>query len=244
MKTGIIIQARTGSTRLPKKMLLPFCENENLLDIAIAKAKSTGYPVVLATSNNQEDKQLKKIADQNKILFFAGDENNVLKRFIDAAEAFNLDVIIRYCADNPFIQADYIAQLIKEYEKAPHSYISFFTDNDLPSIKTHYGFFTELVELKALRSVYQKTSENIFLEHVTNYIYTHPEIFKIKKVRFPFKEPVNKIRLTIDTEKDFEVAAHLFKNYSDASPELLIEKISENREILNSMHEQVVINSK
>ena len=39
MRTGIIIQARTGSTRLPNKMVMPFFEGKTILEILIDRIK-------------------------------------------------------------------------------------------------------------------------------------------------------------------------------------------------------------
>ncbi|MCE3280294.1 MAG: hypothetical protein K0S44_2485 [Bacteroidetes bacterium] len=244
MKIGILIQARTGSTRLPGKIVLPFHETETLLDIIISKSKMPGYPVVLATSNNKSDEVLRSFADKHKISFFSGEENNVLQRFIAAAEANDFDVVIRVCADNPFIQVDYINSLIETFLKEEHDYISFFTKGDVPAIKTHYGFFTEMVEVKALKKIATLTTENLYLEHVTNFIYTHPESFRIKKLSFPFKEPDDKIRLTIDTKDDFRLASYLYSLYKDYKPKDLIKQVEKDPELLKVMAEQVIVNSK
>jgi spore coat polysaccharide biosynthesis protein SpsF (cytidylyltransferase family) len=244
MKPGIIIQARTGSTRLPQKITLPFYQDSTLLDIIIDRIKPLGYLIVLATSNRIEDQTLKKVAEKHKITFFAGDENNVLKRFIDCAEANDIDVIIRVCADNPFIQADYIDQLLKEYIKNERNYLSFFTDSGIPVIKTHYGFFSEVVQLNALKRISELTTDKLYLEHVTNFIYANPDKFSIGKLPLPFNERNEEIRLTIDTLEDFKLASSLYRKYKDLNPSDLIEKIITGQEFLNIMKEQIRVNSK
>ncbi len=244
MKIGILVQARVGSTRLAKKILLPFYQDKTLLDVIIDKLKPLNYPIILATTDLQEDLVLKKIAENHAISFFAGEEKNVLKRFIDAAEKNDIDVIIRICADNPFLHADYIHLFIREYMRDKCSYTSFFTKDHLPVIKTHYGFFSELVTLDALKKAASLTNDVLYLEHVTNFIYSHPEHFQISKIQFPFTEPNNKIRLTIDTKEDFENAAILYEKYGELNPEQLVDHVLKDASLLKKMEEQIVINSK
>jgi len=110
----IIIQARMGSTRLPKKMLLPFEEQKGVLEILIDKILhlKSEVSIVLATTTNPADDELALLAKQKNILVFRGDEDDVLKRFIDAAEQFNVQRIIRVCADNPFLDINALEELI------------------------------------------------------------------------------------------------------------------------------------
>ena len=71
MQTGIIVQARTGSTRLPNKVLLPFYKEQCILDIILQKLKTLNYPVVVATSSHPNDNKIVKAA--KKIMFkFSG----------------------------------------------------------------------------------------------------------------------------------------------------------------------------
>jgi spore coat polysaccharide biosynthesis protein SpsF (cytidylyltransferase family) len=103
---GIIIQARTGSARLPGKTLLPFFEDKSILDIIIENIQNHFQEkIIIATTQNTQDEKIVEIAKRNKVLWFRGNEENVLKRFIDAAKNFGLNTIIRICGDNPFISS-------------------------------------------------------------------------------------------------------------------------------------------
>ena len=186
-KIGIIIQARSGSTRLHNKMLLPFYKNLTILDIIIQKLKFElqELPLVVATSTNIKDEKIKQIAENNNVFCYRGNEDDVLRRFIDCAKEYNFDTVIRVCADNPFIEIEYTKNIIKEYIKNPVNYISYCTSNQIPSIKTHFGFFTELVEYFTLCKINDLTKEIKYHEHVTNFIYENAILetcfkFKIK----------------------------------------------------------------
>ena len=97
MKDGIIIQARTGSTRLHNKILLPFYGGQRIIDILIGNIKQAcaGKTIVLATTDRPQDDILAEVAREAGICCYRGDEDNVLDRFIRAAATFNLDRFIR-----------------------------------------------------------------------------------------------------------------------------------------------------
>lgn len=101
----IIIQARTGSTRLPQKMILPFYESEGIFSLILKRLTSIidKNNIILATSTNENNDVLTDIAKEYGVNYFRGSENDVLQRFIDAANEFNAKKIIRVCADNPFL---------------------------------------------------------------------------------------------------------------------------------------------
>ena len=77
MKDGIIIQARTGSTRLHNKILLPFYGEQRIIDILIANIKQAcpDKCIILATTNRPQDDILAEVAHQAGILSFRGDED-------------------------------------------------------------------------------------------------------------------------------------------------------------------------
>jgi len=105
LKTGIIVQARVGSSRLPFKVILPFDHTQAIIEIILdhLKANTVGISLVLATTNSGDDEVLCKVASNMGVDCFKGPEQDVLGRFILAAEKYGFDRIIRICADNPFL---------------------------------------------------------------------------------------------------------------------------------------------
>ena len=177
---GFIVQARLGSTRLPDKILLPFSGGRTIFDLLLEKLQSFAPQAacVVATSVAPANDALEAICRERGVACFRGSENDVLQRFIDAAHANGVDRIIRVCSDNPFLSRDAIAQLLEAVADTDADYMS-FNVGGTPSIKTHYGFWTEYVTLDALERVAGLTDEPLYHEHVTNYIYAHPESFRI-----------------------------------------------------------------
>jgi spore coat polysaccharide biosynthesis protein SpsF len=225
----VIIQARLSSTRLPGKVLKPIWRNKCLLDIQVDGLKELGVPYVLATSTNMADDALVEWAKKNDVPCFRGSEQNVLQRFIDCANHFNARHIIRVCSDNPFIQLEKVADYLSQLQSGV-DYISYCNSEGIPAIKTHWGLFVEGVSLTALekaQALLEHHPEKAFYsEHVTNFIYRHPDLFQVKLEMAPeIIAKRNDLRFTIDTEEDFKNMSELLKVMEDT--EKTLEKIIE-----------------
>lgn len=214
MKKAFIIQARVGSTRLPNKMILPFYKDKTVLDILIDNLQRnfSDIPIVLATSKNSENDIIEAKYKNSNCLVFRGSENNVLDRFCEAANSYSITHIIRVCADNPFLDMNELRTLMQYIENNPEKeYISFEVNNK-PSIKTHYGFWVEFVSLKALTKVKAFTEDSLYLEHVTNFIYQHRDLFDIQYI-LPNPKIYNheNVRMTLDTLEDFKLLSSIYE---------------------------------
>lgn len=240
-----------GSTRLPQKILLPFYNDKSILKLLIEKlSQIENTKIVIATSKGEENDVLENFAMKHDIICFRGSENDVLQRFIDAADTVGAEQIVRICSDNPFLELDSIQHLLRYVNESDSSidYISFNIDGT-PSIKTHYGFWTEYVTLNALKKVAKLTDESLYHEHVTNYIYTHPECFNINWIPGPECLLNNKnIRLTIDTKEDFENAQNIYCRLcaNNPYPQIsdIVKYLKNNPDCYYSMIQQIKNNSK
>lgn len=247
--TGIIIQARISSTRLPNKLMVPFFKGKGILELLIEKLKYniSDLPIILATTQNAKDDILASLGTQLEINVFRGDENNVLDRFIAAGENHCLKQVIRICADNPFLDVSFLKQLIHEHNNSLFDYTSFKTKANIPVIRTHYGFWAEAVSLSALNKIKKLTYEKIYLEHVTNYIYNNEQLFSRNLIKIPEEFENHNIRLTIDTIDDFVLAKEIYeqavtKEISGALD--LVHHISNNPEWIYKMKNQIEQNEK
>ncbi|HXP52222.1 MAG TPA: glycosyl transferase family 2, partial [Bacteroidia bacterium] len=118
--------------------------------------------------------------------------------------------------------------------------------NGTPSIKSHCGLFAEMVSLKALEAVLNSNAEPLYYEHVTNYIYSHPDSFKINFLPVPasIDRYIDKLRLTIDTESDFTNLQKLYlavlKKYGESyTVEQLLAEVDSDKELIRKMTEQI-----
>jgi len=243
------IQARTGSTRLPNKVLLPFHNNKSILDIIVKKLKISfeEIPIVICTSNKMEDNDIESFCSSNSVECFRGDEKNVLKRFVAAASVYQAENIIRICADNPFLDMIFLKELISEFKrKEGLDYLSFATSTGIPVIKTHFGFFAEIVTKRALEKTHNLTQDPFFLEHVTNYIYSN-SLFNCEYLPLPSEiQNRNDLRFTIDNQSDFQLLSSIYSIYELNSYDLkkTIDHVDANSSILDVMKENILKFSK
>lgn len=248
----IILQARTGSSRLPRKMIMPFYKDKSVLTILLErlKEKFVNGNIIVATTNAAGDDNIEEIAQNLGIEVFRGSESDVLRRFVEAGEKYQANKIIRVCADNLFLDLDSLELLYKEFFNDEISdYVSFRKSDGTPSIKTHFGFWAEGVTLNALKKVMALTNDKIYHEHVTNYIYSHPEMFYCKFYDIdPEIEEKENLRLTLDTIKDFEVQQFIYgsliENGKEITSDNIVKFIDNNIQLYDIMHQSIIANSK
>lgn len=238
---GIIIQARTGSSRMPKKVLKPVVSNENSLDIIYNRLKCLNLPIVFAIPQGSKDDELFHYLKGKNYNVFRGSENNVLERTVVAAQKFKIDYVIRVCSDNLLIQASLIEKMVAAFTNETIDYVSYYLNDDTPTILTHFGFFAEIAKRTTLESVLENVMDSLYLEHVTNYIHQNPTKFKIKKL--PLSDTINewhnKVRLTIDTIADFEILKNIYPKVETFDIEKIIEYIALDTELLQSMQTRI-----
>lgn len=217
---GAIIQARQNSSRLPGKMVKNLLGRPLILRVTEQVSYSDMLDnIVVATSDGTNDDQLSDLCLKNGVKLFRGDLDNVLERFIHAAEKFEIDVIIRITGDNPLTDPLMIDQLIERYNRKPDlDYI-----NNVHREGAVHGAGCELVTLDALRRSYKiirslKNPED-YTEHVTLHIRKNTDTFNTEKF-YPEEGLSRKeISYSIDYPEDFKLVEKIYDNlYSDTRP--------------------------
>lgn len=242
---GIIIQARLGSSRLPSKILKPF-QTKTILSFLVDKLLSLDIPVVIATTTSSVDDELVQYLEKQNYNYYRGSEANVLERYIETAEFFGIDNIVRITSDNPFLDTDILKELIANFERNPNNDYWSFVLNNKPTVLSHIGIFAELVSLDALRFLRDNFSDPSYNEHVTFGVYNNPESFKIYFVDITNEfSKYSNVRLTIDTPEDYENTQLIEKEFTDISKTNFFEignYILSNQKLKESM-EQIIINN-
>ncbi len=238
MKIVIIIQARMASTRLPKKTLKDLAGKPILQHVVDRCKESIADEVVVATSTNEENGIIEEFCKWEGYNVFRGSEDDVLERFYMAAKKYSADIVIRATADDPLMNPAMINDLINLFKEGGYDYVSNVLERTWPR-----GLDTEVFSFEALEKAHELAKDGPHREHVTAFIYAHPEMFKLKN--YPAKGILRRpdIRLAIDTPKDFAVLSNIFENLSEAeldSIEKIIEYLDKNPEIrdLNSEDEK------
>ncbi|NMM61290.1 3-deoxy-manno-octulosonate cytidylyltransferase [Clostridium sp. P21] len=240
MKILCIIQARMGSERLPGKVIKPIMDKPMILYTLNRLSKSKYIDnIVLATSTEEREQLLVDVVKKAKYDVFRGHESNVLKRYKDASDKFGGDIIIRVTGDCPLIDAEIVDNVITYFKTNDYDYVRL----DVPDTFVR-GFDVEIFTKAALDKV-DKTVNNInidetknteeinmYKEHVTYYIYKHPEEFKIgyvKGSKFYNKD----YRLCVDTKEDFNLVETIYNNFKNefVSAKEVIEYLDNNSEV-------------
>ena len=206
MNVVAIIQARTGSTRLPNKV---FCElsEKPLLYHVIQRIKLSSEidKIVVATTTSNNDDSIDNWAKENGVSCFRGSEENVLERYYYAAEKYKADLIVRITADDPF--KDY--RIIDKAVRIMQEYNLDFVCNNSP-VSFPEGLDVEVLSMSSLRKSYQYSTTKIEKEHVTQYIHLNKDKFNIYNIQNSIN--LSHHRWTIDTWEDYKFTKIIYEN--------------------------------
>ena len=112
VNVGIIIQARTDSSRLPNKVL-ELIDSESVLWHVINRCKKTPYLVIVSTTNREIDEPIIEICKKHSVDYFRGSSEDVLDRFYQCSKNFDLTNIVRLSGDSPLIDPDLVKKCFK-----------------------------------------------------------------------------------------------------------------------------------
>lgn len=210
---GMVVQARMTSTRLPGKVLLEV-RNKPLLQYQIERLQLVHQPhtIVVATTINPEDDAIVRLCDKLNIQSFRGDEHNVLDRFYCAAQLVEADTLVRITADCPLISPWLINRALKIFSEDPGlQYLSNLTERTYPR-----GFDMEIFTKEALSIAHRSATQAFEREHVTPFIYRHPELFRTKQITGDIDYSHH--RWTVDTIDDFKLIKNLLTGLANKHP--------------------------
>lgn len=213
MKTVVIVQARMTSTRLPGKVLL-LLAGEPMLTRLVERLRRVqrASAIVIATTINATDDSIADLCDQLGVPCHRGSEHDVLSRYADAARLHAADVMVRITSDCPLIDPALIDQVIAVYEEGDSDYVS----NMLPPTWP-YGMAVEVFSAAALAQAHAEATQPAEREHVTPFIYWHPERYRLRNLASPVD--LSHHRWTVDTPEDYELVRRLFETLHPNTPD-------------------------
>jgi spore coat polysaccharide biosynthesis protein SpsF len=201
-----IIQARLSSTRFPKKIFSDLCGKPLIWHIVDRLRWSKRIEnILLATTTNKLDDALYEWALKNNVNVFRGNENDVLDRYYNAAVFSKAATIVRITADDPFKDPRVTDNVIDVFLKGKYD---FAYNNHPPSFPE--GLDAEIFSFDALKKAAGNSKDPFEREHVTQYFYKNPSIFKHTNVAY--KTDISYLRWTMDTEKDYKMISLVYKN--------------------------------
>lgn len=204
MKVVVITQARSGSTRLPNKVLKEI-NGKSLLQIHIDRIKQAKLvnDIFIATTTNKDDDQIESLAKKLKVNYYRGSENDVLDRFYQTIKEVKPDFIVRLTSDCPLIDPVLLDDVIQQAISLKLDYYANIIEELFPD-----GQDIEVFTFKALKMAWEEANLKSDREHVTPYIrnnssYKGGTLFTSDN--HSIKENYNHVRLTVDEQVDFEV---------------------------------------
>jgi spore coat polysaccharide biosynthesis protein SpsF len=203
-----------GSSRFPGKMSADL-GGFPIIDWVLRRSKKSNLvdKFILATSTKTEDDFLIKKANDYMIGSYRGSENNVLSRFVEVANDENADIIVRICADNPFICGNEIDRVISLFlEKMPD-----YAFNHIPAMGNNYvdGIGAEVFTYDTLTTIAKNTENDSQLEHVTKYIWDNKKNFDIQIINAPVELANPEVGLDVDTKEDLSCLNNILEKHKN-----------------------------
>ena len=202
-----IIQARTGSTRLPKKVIEKIDSKNTVLDYVINQVKCSKKieKIIVATTDLIEDDVIWQYANLQKIECFRGSSEDVLDRFYQCAKKNSAENIVRITADNPLIDPNIIDVIIERYKKEKCDFMTNATDRTFP-----YGTEVEIFSFESLEKSWKIAKKPSEREHVTPFMCDPKNGFKLINIKL--KENYSHFRYTVDRIEDLQLVKKIIKN--------------------------------
>lgn len=208
MSVVAIIQARMGSTRLPGKALLPLA-GESMLDRVINRTRRAVLvsEVIVATSTQAADDKIVELGEKNGWKTFRGSEPDVLDRYYRTAQHSQAEVVVRITSDCPLIEPQIIDQAVREFLAGGVDYVS----NTLSPRTFPRGLDVEVFSFACLERAWNDAKDQAEREHVTLYIYRHPEKFTLKGITN--SSDYSDMRWTVDTPEDLAFVRRIYDHF-------------------------------
>jgi spore coat polysaccharide biosynthesis protein SpsF len=216
-----IIQARIGSTRLPKKVLLDL-KGKTVLEHVVERVKKSNKinELIVATTINIEDLEIVKLCSNKGIRVFCGSEDDVLDRFYQITKLMNPKHIVRITADCPLIDPDIINKTIDLHLLKNSDYTCNTLKETFPD-----GLDVEIFTYEALQKAWKEAKLTSEREHVTSYIRNHREIFKISGLENI--QNLSKKRWTLDEYDDYKFLKIIFESVYAVNSDFRMDDILE-----------------
>jgi spore coat polysaccharide biosynthesis protein SpsF len=208
MSVLCVIQARTGSSRLPGKVLADL-GGRPMLRYMLDRLSALGVDdLVVATTTLDRDTPVATVAREAGRPVVRGSEDDVLGRFIAALDEHPADTVIRLTADCPLVDPGLVADVLSLHQTRGADY----TCNVLPRTFPK-GLDVEVMSAPALEDAGAEARSPAEREHVTPFLYRHPERFKLANLRSG--QDLGEERWTVDTADDLAFVRSVATAFGD-----------------------------
>ena len=215
MSTGIFVQVRLGSTRLPAKALEPL-PGGCIIQHVMKSLQAVPADIRALLTDSKSSRSLEPLADEEGFKVFVGPEMDVLGRFCMASRAYGTDCVIRATGDNPLTSARLAREILAEHATAQADLSHYL---GIP-----WGSGIEVVTARALFEAERDSTLPDEREHITTFLYRHPDRFRILEAPAPLYAAFAEGRVTVDTPADLREITRLFDDLYTGHP-IEIEKV-------------------
>ena len=209
VRVAVVVQCRLSSTRLPRKALLPL-GGKPLVEWTLCAMERVKADVRYLACDTESAGSLAPIAQRRGWQVYAGDRDDVLKRFCDTIDVAKADVVVRATADNPFLFYEAAGRLLDEFIGAnEQGRVDYMTYTGLP-----HGSGVEVFLATSLKDAAARTELAYDREHVGPALYAHQDRYTCVFLEAPecFRAPT--LRTTVDTEADYRRALRIVEALS------------------------------
>jgi spore coat polysaccharide biosynthesis protein SpsF len=208
-KIVVVVQARSGSSRLPKKILRPLA-GATLLQRMVERvlAAKADFELVVATTTDAFDDPIRELCDTLGYRCFRGHPTDLLDRHVQAARSLGADVVLKIPSDCPLIDPACIDEVIDAYQASdvPLDFVSNLHPASYPD-----GNDVELMTMQVLETAHREADRPHEREHTTPFIWERPERFRIANVSWRSGLDYSMShRFTIDYPDDYEMIAAVY----------------------------------
>ena len=223
----IVVQARTGSARLPSKVLMDLGGQPLLLRM-LERLQRIRAPArtVVATTTDGEDDTLAMLCGRQGIPVFRGHPTDLLDRHYRAALAFGAGVVAKIPSDCPLIDPAVVDRVFARFALGDCDYASNLHPASYPD-----GNDVEIVRIEALETAWREAKLPMEREHTTPFIWERPERFRLANVPWADEQGMARAdhsmshRWTIDYPEDYEFIRHVFNELYPKQPDFSIDDI-------------------
>jgi spore coat polysaccharide biosynthesis protein SpsF len=199
-KIVTVIQARSGSTRLPGKVMMDILGKPLLLRMVerVQQSKLAGTIVVAITTKHNDD-IIEEICKGANLLYYRGNENDLLDRHYQAGRLYDADAVVKIPSDCPLIDPKVIDKVLQYYLDNKFDFVSNLHPATYPD-----GNDVEVMSSQTIEKAWQNATRTLEREHTTPYIWENPGLFKIANVAWESGLDYSMSdRWTIDYPEDF-----------------------------------------
>lgn len=209
-----ILQARVSSTRLPGKVLKPLL-GAPMLTRQIERVRRARLidTLIVATSTDPSDDAIEALCRGAGIACHRGALQDVLDRYYQAAKPYQPDHIVRLTGDCPLADPEVIDRLIRFYLDGGYDHAS----NGGEPTTFPDGLDVEAFRFSALEAAWREARLPSEREHVTPFIYNHPERFRLGSYRNDVD--LSHLRWTVDEPADFDLVKIVYEALYPAKPD-------------------------